>query len=80
MARPGRVYEVLGTHPLAADAARRLAAFDSGLAAWRNQRWPEAKRWFEQVLALAPEDLPSRIYLERCRHRLAGRPEASAAK
>jgi adenylate cyclase len=79
MARPVRVYEVLGTYPLAADAARRLAAFESGLAAWREKRWPEAKRWFEQVLALAPEDRPSQIYLERCRDRLAGRPEASAA-
>ena len=79
MARPVRVYEVLGTYPLAADAARRLAAFESGLAAWRHQRWPEAKGWFEQVLALAPEDRPSQIYLERCRDRLAGRPEASAA-
>jgi adenylate cyclase len=79
MARPVRVYEVLGTYPLAADAARRLSAFESGLAAWRDQRWPEAKRWFEQVLALAPEDRPSQIYLERCRDRLAGRPEASAA-
>jgi adenylate cyclase len=80
MTRPVRVYEVLGTYPLAADAARRLAAFESGLAAWRDQRWPEAKRWFEQVLALAPEDRPSRIYLERCHARLAGRRAASAAK
>jgi adenylate cyclase len=79
MARPVRVYEVLGTCPLAEDEARRLAAFESGLAAWRRQRWPEAKGWFEQVLALAPEDRPSRIWLERCRDRLAGRTEASAA-
>jgi adenylate cyclase len=79
MARPVRVYEVLGTFPLAEDEARRLAAFESGLAAWRRQRWPEAKGWFEQVLALAPEDRPGRIWLERCRARLAGRTEASAA-
>jgi adenylate cyclase len=79
MARPVRVYEVLGTYPLAADEARRLAAFEAGLAAWRRQCWPEAERWFEQVLALAPEDQPSRIWLERCRDRRAGRPEASAA-
>jgi adenylate cyclase len=78
MARPVRVYEVLGTYPLADVAARRLAAFEAGLAACRDQRWPEAKGWFEQVLAITPEDRPSRIWLERCRDRLAGAPEASA--
>jgi adenylate cyclase len=79
MARPVRVYEVLGTYPLAENEARRLAAFESGLAAWRRQHWPEARGWFEQALALAPDDRPSRILLERCRDRLGGRPEASAA-
>ncbi|HEX6111821.1 MAG TPA: adenylate/guanylate cyclase domain-containing protein [Geminicoccaceae bacterium] len=79
MARPVRVYEVLGTYPLAERETQRLAAFESGLAAWRDQRWPEAKGWFEQALALAPEDRPSQIYLERCRARLAGGREASIA-
>jgi adenylate cyclase len=79
MARPVRVYEVLGTYPLAEEEARRLAAFEAGVAACRDQRWPEAEGWFEQVLAMAPEDRPSRIWLERCRDRLVGRPEASAA-
>ena len=79
MARPVRVYEVLGTYPLADEDERRLAAFEAGLAACRAQRWSEAAGWFEQVLALAPDDRPSRIWLERCRDGPAGQPEAGAA-
>jgi adenylate cyclase len=77
MARPVRVYEVLGTYPLADEDERRRAAFEAGVGACRAQRWSEARGWFEQVLALAPEDRPSRIWLERCRDRPAGRSAAS---
>jgi adenylate cyclase len=76
MARPVRVYEVLGMQPLPVEAARRLERFTAGLAAYRREQWLAAKAAFEQVLALAPDDRPSQIYLERCRARLAGQPEA----
>jgi adenylate cyclase len=79
MARPVRVYEVLGTYPLADDLARQLEAFATGLAAWRAQRWAEAKASFEQALALAPDDRPSQIYLERCRDRLIPNSKAAAS-
>jgi adenylate cyclase len=80
MARPVRVFEVIGMLPLPGAEARRLEQFAHGLAAWRRQRWAEAEVLFEQVLASAPDDRPSRIYLERCRARGAERPEAAAAK
>ena len=76
MARPVRVFEVLGMHPLPGEAARRLEQFEAGLAAYRREQWLAAKAEFEQVLAAAPDDRPSQIYLERCRARLAGQPEA----
>jgi adenylate cyclase len=76
MARPVRVYEVVGTQPLPGEAARRLERFAAGLDAYRREQWLAAKTAFEQVLALAPEDRPSQLYLERCRARLAGQPEA----
>jgi adenylate cyclase len=76
MARPVRVYEVVGTQPLPGEAARRLERFTAGVAAYRREQWLAAKAAFEQVLALTPEDRPSQIYLERCRARLAGQPEA----
>jgi adenylate cyclase len=77
MARPVRVFEVLGTQPLQGEDALRLERFAAGLAAYRQAQWPVAKAAFEQVLALAPDDRPARIYLERCRERLAGLPEAA---
>ena len=72
MARPVRVFEVLGAQPLPVEAARRLEQFAAGLAAYRREQWLAAKAAFEQVLALNPNDRPSQIYLERCRARLAG--------
>jgi adenylate cyclase len=69
MARAVHVYEVLGTHPLPAEEARRLSAFQAGLTAWRRQQWAAATTAFEQVLAVTPGDRPSQIYLERCRER-----------
>jgi adenylate cyclase len=76
MARPVRVFEVLGTQPLAHEEERRLERFATGLEAYRGGQWAAAEVAFEQVLALAPYDRASRIYLDRCRERLAG-PRAS---
>ena len=43
MARPVRVFEVLGMHPLPGEAARRLEQFAAGLAAYRREQWLAAK-------------------------------------
>jgi adenylate cyclase len=79
MARPVRVFEVVGAKPPSAAEARRLERFAAGLTAYRRGQWDEASAAFEQVLALTPDDRPSEIYLERCRARLAGLPEAAAS-
>jgi adenylate cyclase len=78
MARPVRVFEVVGPEPLPRQDAIRLERFAAGLAAYRHEQWDAAKSAFEQALALAPDDRPSRIYLKRCHDRLAGRPEPAA--
>jgi adenylate cyclase len=79
MARPVRIFEVIGVLPLATAEAHRLEQFAAGMAAWRRQRWADAAVLFEQLAAAAPDDRPSQIYLERCRARLAGRPEPVTA-
>ena len=44
------------------------AEFAGALDHFRQQHWDEAQAAFELILAQCPEDAPSRIYLERCKH------------
>ena len=78
MARPVRVFEVLGMHPLPGEAARRLEQFEAGLAAYRREQWLAAKAAFEQVLAVAPDDRPSQIYSSAAAHGLPDSPRRSS--
>jgi adenylate cyclase len=68
--RPVGVFELLGERPLPPGRARLLELFAAGLATFRAGRWASAQHEFEQLLALAPGDRPSQLYLERCRARL----------
>jgi adenylate cyclase len=47
--------------------ARLLADFAQALAWFEEQRWQDAARQLETVLADHPADGPARFYLERCR-------------
>jgi adenylate cyclase len=47
--------------------ARLLANFAQALAWFEEQRWQDAARQFESVLADHPADGPARFYLDRCR-------------
>jgi adenylate cyclase len=69
--RPIGVFELLGERPLSAPRAEQVEVFAAGLAAYRGGQWATAAARFDQVLALAPDDRPSQLYLERCRARLA---------
>jgi adenylate cyclase len=76
---PTRVFEVLGPHPLPAEQAQRLAAFERGLRAYRGREWEEAIAAFAGVLERAPEDGPARLYLDRARQFLESPPPPSWA-
>ncbi len=72
------IYELLA---MAADAhGDRLdwvAHYETGLAAYRDRRWPEAERHFAAADAARPEgDAPSRLFVERCRALIAAPPGA----
>jgi adenylate cyclase len=71
IARPVAVFELLGERPLPAEHARQVELFAAALAAFRERRWANAQRRFDQLLALTPSDRPTELYLERCRARLA---------
>lgn len=60
---PERVFELLGRRGQAdAEAVRR---FEAGLAAYRTRGWDAAEAAFLACLEQAPEDHPSRVFLER---------------
>ncbi len=75
--KPVTVYEVLAekgrAEPKALETAR---AFEKGLALYREARFEEALRAFEEALVLSPDDGPSKTFVERCRHFLAQPPPA----
>ena len=74
---PVRVYELLARKgELDPSTGERVAHYDAGLAAYRQQDFPAALACFEQALAIDPEDGPARTYRERCRAFLIDPPPA----
>jgi adenylate cyclase len=61
---PERVYELLGRR---GEGENLAALFQTGLDGYRKRDWDAARRAFEECLGLAPEDGPSRVFLERIR-------------
>lgn len=67
---PNTIYELLDfrREERLNNYKRFLELFDRGLVAYQAQLWDEAILAFEQVLVDHPEDTPSRLFIERCRH------------
>jgi adenylate cyclase len=69
------VYELLG---MAGDGASRtpewVGAYEAGLGAFAGRDWAGAIELFETATALRGDDLPSQIFVERCRKYLASPP------
>ena len=85
MARPVRVFEVLGAQPLPGEEARRLERFTAGLTAYQREQWLAAKAAFEQVLARHPgrpaePDLRRALPRPACRTARGGRPGLIVAR
>lgn len=66
--RPIRVYELLGkSSDLDPKQESLRSHYQSGLAAYRNRQWAEAKADFQRALDEMPDDKPSQIFIERIR-------------
>jgi len=67
---PTLVYELLAHHT--AESFPKLgaviAAYEAGLDAYRQRDWAAALGRFGDALELAPDDRPSRIFIDRCRY------------
>ncbi len=47
---------------------RLIAAYEAGLGHYLQRDWTAAIRCFGDALAAAPQDRPSRIFIDRCRY------------
>ena len=77
--QPVAIFEVLDYHttesyPNLIDA---LGYFRDGLAKYRQGKWRDAVKQFDQVLALNPADKAAKLYVERCQQ-LAEHPPGDA--
>jgi adenylate cyclase len=68
--KPVAIYEVLDYHteqsyPSLIDA---MGLFRNALTKYRHQEWAAARKLFNEVLALNPDDKAATMYLERCDH------------
>jgi adenylate cyclase len=74
--QPVAVYEVLdfqaATLPNLNDM---IGCFNDALTAYRRRDWQCAIGRFNAVLKLRPENAPSRLHIERCRHYLESLPD-----
>ncbi len=66
---PVKVYELVGTREkgISEDMQRVLELFRGGFEAYLGQSWAQALNYFEQALAIRPNDGPSKRYVQRCR-------------
>ena len=73
---PVDVYELLAHKGQLAEQHRTIVdQFHQAIEYYRNQKFTEAEARFQEVLKLAPNDGPTKTYLERCAHFKANPPQ-----
>jgi adenylate cyclase len=76
-AEPLHVYELVGrAREVPPERREALARYEQGVALYRNRRWAEATRLFEELAAALPEDGPVALYRRRA-HELLEDPPAT---
>lgn len=65
---PIRVYEPLLDPPKDAGVATFCRQFEEGLSSYRKRDWASAETQFNACLSRAPDDGPSRVFLQRIRY------------
>jgi adenylate cyclase len=73
---PVGVYEILDFHTEETfpNIVEALSCFKDALAAYRARKWDRAVELFEKVLALHPDDKPSKTYIQRAAELKANPP------
>jgi adenylate cyclase len=67
---PLKIFELLQLRAAGMDGTLKefLSTYGEGFLLYRERRWDEAKKMFEQALRLKSDDYPSRLYIERATH------------
>jgi adenylate cyclase len=74
--KPISVYEVLDFHNEESfpNMPAVLKLFEKAYSHHAKRDWGQALKAFQEVLRLNPNDIPSKLYLDRCRHYYANPP------
>jgi len=72
---PIKIFELLGEEEnIPPDKRRKVMDFHRGMAFFKDQKWPEAIKIFDQILQENPQDGPSEYYKKRCEDLLSNFP------
>jgi adenylate cyclase len=71
---PVTIYELLDWSRNEANHTELIVRFSEALTAYRRQQWEDAIDLFNKILAMFPEDGPSRTFIERSRQYLEHPP------
>jgi adenylate cyclase len=74
--QPVTIYELLDVESERPKYAPLLSAFDRAMNAYRSQNWRESAAQFGELLAVYPDDGPTRVFLQRALEYLENAPEA----
>ncbi|MGK5091038.1 adenylate/guanylate cyclase domain-containing protein [Deltaproteobacteria bacterium TL4] len=73
--KPVRIHELVSRQgELSLHLIKAYGLYAEALEAYRQQRWSDALTTFKQVLAMIPEDGPSKVLIQRCEHYLKEPP------
>ncbi len=74
--KPVEIFEILDYHTEESfpNAMEAVQAFQHGVKSYRDRKFAQAQKAFEEAAALHPADAPSVMYVERCAHMLAHPP------
>jgi adenylate cyclase len=66
--KPVKCFQLMApkSSPKASEIEKVITIFSQGLIAYRNQEWEKAVDKFNSVLNLWSDDMPSKVYIDRC--------------
>jgi adenylate cyclase len=73
--KPVRIYELLALNDEREKFLDLMDRFHQGLENYRGGQWETSTGIFEKLAQDYPDDKPSRVFLDRCRHLMGQPPE-----